>query len=245
MENIWYKNEKIKYKVEIKKDDENEKFKESYIGDNNNCLIKNLVGSIKYKIRICSIYNNLEGEWSEIEEIQTSVDSIILRDSKKEKKFLNKIFEWSGYNNMELIYRGSRDGMTAKKFHDFCDNKGPTICLFKNEKENIFGGYSPISWESNDPEKWYKLDDSFMFTLTNIYDTEPSKFPHQKGKDSVIHYFKSGPGFDDLYSRDGFNNFAINFPRGHIDTLGKGKSIITGNSNNLKLIEVEIFKLIK
>ena len=40
----------------------------------------------------------------------------------------------SGYERMELIYRGSRDGTTSNIFHNKCDNKGPTIILFKNEK---------------------------------------------------------------------------------------------------------------
>ena len=35
---------------------------------------------------------------------------------------------------MELLYRGSRDGTTSNIFHNKCDNKGPTICLYKNEK---------------------------------------------------------------------------------------------------------------
>ena len=35
---------------------------------------------------------------------------------------------------MELIYRGSRDGITSNIFHNKCDNKGPIIILIKNEK---------------------------------------------------------------------------------------------------------------
>ena len=36
---------------------------------------------------------------------------------------------------MKLLYRGTRDGMEGNYFHNKCNNEGPTISLFKNEKE--------------------------------------------------------------------------------------------------------------
>ena len=50
----------------------------------------------------------------------------------------------SGYERMELIYRGSSDGTTSKIFHNKCDNIGTTIILYKNDKGNIYLGYCPI-----------------------------------------------------------------------------------------------------
>ena len=70
-----------------------------------------------YEIRICSISNNVNGLWSEIKKIKTnSVDSQILFNEPKKNEFLKKIYEWTGYKNMELIFRGSRDGMYSKIF---------------------------------------------------------------------------------------------------------------------------------
>ena len=84
----------------------------------------------KYEIRICLVYNDLIGEWSEIKKIKTlNIDSNILLESKRENEFLQKIYEWTGYNKIELIFRGSRDGMTNEVFHNKCDNQGPTITL--------------------------------------------------------------------------------------------------------------------
>ena len=45
--------------------------------------------------------------------------------------------EWSGYKKMELLYRGTRDGMNSQNFHNKCDNKGPNYVLIQNNKENI------------------------------------------------------------------------------------------------------------
>ena len=84
------------------------------------------------------------------------------------------MLEWSGCKRMELIYRGSRDGTTNNAFHNKCDNNGATIILFRNEKGNIFRGYCPISWNCNG--KWEVVSEAFIFTLTNIYNIEPTKF---------------------------------------------------------------------
>ena len=77
--------EKIKYKVELKK--ENEKFIQKYEGNYTNCLIENLTENTEYEVRIGSFYNDIES-WSEIKKIKTldldlNIDSNILDLPKK------------------------------------------------------------------------------------------------------------------------------------------------------------------
>jgi hypothetical protein len=73
---------------------------------------------------------------------------------------------WIGSNiKFELIYRGSRDGFTAHKFHELCDNQGATICLIKSEHEKVFGGYSSVSWESDNT--FHSDDKAFIFSLSH------------------------------------------------------------------------------
>ena len=84
---------------------------------------------------------------------------------------------------MELLYRGTRDGMSAEVFHNKCNNKGPTISLFKNEKGYIFGGYASIDWTSYGGYK--SAPDSFIFTLTNMYNISPTKFPNSDTSKSI------------------------------------------------------------
>jgi len=243
-------NKEVKYKVEIRK--ENEEFKLSYEGNNNNCIINNLESDTYYEIRICSFYNNISN-WSQIYKIKTkeiNIDSIILNNNERKKEFINKIIEWSEYKykSIELIYRGTRDGMTSKDFHNKCDNKGKTICLFLNDKDNIFGGYSSIPWTSSGGDK--TANDCFIFTLTNIYNTEPTKFPYAQSR-SVLHDPDHGPYFGQKYDLGFYTTFNDNsnwsgFPSSFKDIIGKGKSIFTGDINNnthFKLKEIEIFKL--
>ena len=151
--------------------------------------------NINYEFRICSIYNNSKGNWTEIQKVKTNeFDSIILKESKRENEFISKILEWSGYKKMELIYRGSRDGTTANIFHNKCDNKGPIIILFNNGKGNIFGGYCPISWNSNGG--WKSFPNSFIFTLTNIYNIQPTKFIRAKDENGVYFHPIYGPSLE-------------------------------------------------
>ena len=51
-----------------------------------------------------------------------------------------------------LLFRASRDGFAALKFHSKCDNKGPTITVVKCG-ENIFGGFTEKAWTSK--INWY------------------------------------------------------------------------------------------
>ena len=141
----------INYKIEIKK--ENEQSVKIYDTNNNKYSINDLTLNTKYEIRICLVYNDLIGEWSEIKKIKTlNKDSNILLESKRENEFLQKIYEWSGYNKIELIFRGSRDGTTSEVFHNKCDNQGPTITLIKSDLGNIFGGFASISWTNPNSE---------------------------------------------------------------------------------------------
>ena len=247
-------NNQIKFKVEIKETNSDEKFTQVYEGNKDNCLIDNLKKNTNYEVRICSVYNNLIGSWSKIHEIKASsslidmVDSIILKESQKGEEYLQKIYEWSGYKKMELLYRGTRDGDSSDIFHQKCDNQGPTICLFKNDK-CIFGGYASISWTNSGNTK--SAPNSFLFTLLNIYKTPPTKFDLSNENNGVFHAKTDGPTFGSstIYISQNYKvKSTTNFPTHYSDTLGKGRSIFTGetdnNYNNLNLKEIEVFKLI-
>jgi len=246
-------NNKIKFIVEIKKDSENSKFMQVYEGNNTNCLIENLEGDTTYEIRICCVYNNLIGFYTKIQKIKTSIiDSVILNGTGKQNEFEKKIKEWTGYKYFELLYRGNKDGTTSKIFHNKCDNKGPTLCLYKNEKGYVFGGYASISWTSDG--SYHSAPESFIFTLTNIHGTEPLKFPNSDINYSVYHDSSRGPTFgwsEDIRILEDFkiNESTTNFPCRFKDVSNKGKSIFTGdldnNKKSFKIDEIEVFKILK
>ena len=253
-DNLIELNEKnIKFKVEIKRKDINEKFIQVYEGNNQNCLVDDLQIGTTYEVRILSIYNDsIMSPYSPIQKVKTlNVDSNILRESKRQKEFSEILYKWSGYKSMELIYRGTRDGATSEKFHEKCDNQGPTICLYKNEKGYIFGGYVSISWKT-EGNNYYKAPHCFIFTLTNIHGTQPTLFEFKDSNYSVFHGRDHGAHFGgDIQIFDDFlkTESKSDFPDDYKDILGKGKSILTGNLNNdnknFKIKEIEVFKLFK
>ena len=137
--------------------------------------------------------------------------------------------------------------MSADIFHNKCNNKGPTISLFKNENGYIFGGYASIDWTCYNNYK--SAPDSFIFTLTNMYNISPTKFPNSTSTCNIYDSSSYGPTFGgghDIYI--GFSsNHTLGFPYTYADVLGKGYSIFKGDNKNgyFNLKEIEVFKLIK
>ena len=248
-------NKNIKFKIELRKN--NEKFIQVYDGNETNFRINNLIENTDYELKICSYYDNLFSNWSEIKKFKTIEgrlsDSQILKETKREKEFVNKIYEWTNYNRMELIYRGSRDGMTPTNFHNKCDNKNPTIVLYKNTKDSVFGGYTSLAWQNSGD---YRPDPkAFIFTLINIHNSEPTKFNVPSEKEGDYHSSSYGPtlgsncdigiGISNFLNSDAYTDF----PCRYNDSLGKGRSIFTGDFNNdntkFRLKEIEVFQLFK
>jgi len=237
---------KIKYKIEIRK--ENEQFNSIYENNNMNYNINKLESNTNYEIRICTIYNNIHSNYSDIIKFKTNkFDSILLNETNKCNECLNKIYEWTGGKNMELLYRGTRDGMSAEVFHNKCNNKGPTIRLFKNEKGYIFGGYASVDWQGPSEYAYRSAPDSFIFTLTNMYNIPPTKFPNSYSTQSIYDNSSFGPAFGSSDICIGFSSNYARFNYCYTDVLGKGYSIFKGDNDNhnFDLKEIEVFKLIK
>ena len=204
-----------------------------------------------YNIRLCSVYKDKISNWTEIYKVKTknfAVNSIILCEEEKGNEYLQKLLEWTGKKEMELLYRGTRDGSGSDIFHNKCNNKGATLCLCKNDKGNIFGGYASVAWTSRQN---YEYDyNSFLFTLTNIHKTVPTKFPiYQNHQYAIYDSSGNGPTFgggNDLQINNNFlnSNSSSNLGYSYQDVLGKGNSIFSGDANNsnIKIKELEVFK---
>ena len=57
------------------------------------------------------------------------------------------LLEWTDYDRWKLLYRASEHGYSAKSFHEYCDEKGPTLIVIKSTGGWIFGGYTTQSWK--------------------------------------------------------------------------------------------------
>ena len=239
-------NNKIKYIVQMKRENDNDNFDSISEGNDLYNKMDYEMIHIYKEFRICLLYNNIVCSFSKIINIKDNI-SIILSELENSSKYVKLILEWSGYKYMQLIYSGNRDGSSSKIFHEKCNDKGSTITLYKNDKGNIFGGYSSISWSSCNG--YVNDNKSFIFTLTNIYNIPPKILK----KDLIINQdLKRGPTFCFQGKLDIDTHMFISISENFKTKLctsdfqgEKGKSIFTGQkSNNLKIIEIEVFKLI-
>ena len=65
------------------------------------------------------------------------------------KQYDSKLREWAGDCKWKLLYRASEHGYTSESFHDYCDDKGPTLVIIKSSGGWIFGGYTTESWSGD------------------------------------------------------------------------------------------------
>jgi hypothetical protein len=56
----------------------------------------------------------------------------------------------------ELLWWRNRDGFTAAAFHKQCDGHSNTLTVILDLDGNIFGGFTPVKWDS---KRSYKADD--------------------------------------------------------------------------------------
>jgi hypothetical protein len=107
------------------------------------------------------------------------------------------LFEEFRKKRFNLLWRGSSDGFTAREFHRRCDGHANTLTLILDTDGNVFGGFTPVEWESRMYERLifypglesvnlnncWKNDNSlrsFLFTLRNPRGVPPRKFVLRK-----------------------------------------------------------------
>ena len=180
------------YKIEKAKNEyETKNLKENYIKEKekHESEIKHLKENISNNQREISnlkeyniIYKNENKKlWEEINKLkeyhikinQKEKQNIFL-DSKiiESKDKINFIFDYIRqndnsfkFNNIKLLFRGSRDGERTKTCHELCDNKQNVLIIMKSETGYIFGGYSKIGFKINNNYA-YEIDNNcFLFSL--------------------------------------------------------------------------------
>jgi hypothetical protein len=98
------------------------------------------------------------------------------------------LFEEFRAKRFYLLWRGSRDGFTAWQFHRHCDCRANTLTLKADTDGNIFGGFTPVEWESGNKVKGDDSLRSFLFMLRNPHGVPPRKFAlRAEGKQYAIY----------------------------------------------------------
>uniref|UniRef100_K1RUP9 Interferon-induced protein 44-like protein n=1 Tax=Magallana gigas TaxID=29159 RepID=K1RUP9_MAGGI len=161
----------------------------------------------------------------------------------------NQISQWIGRNSQfELLFKLSRDGLSYQRFHELCDNKGPTVTIFYNTDNNVYGGYLSDSWGSTGD--WCTDQRAFLFKLHSAGNWKPVKFPYIT-KETHFKYKNHGPWFYSLNSMHSFikttgkppsNYYNLNssnfFDGQRFDMKGETAQSVANGHNNVTDLEV-------
>uniref|UniRef100_A0A7S1BY61 TLDc domain-containing protein n=1 Tax=Corethron hystrix TaxID=216773 RepID=A0A7S1BY61_9STRA len=121
-----------------------------------------------------------------------TIDSVILNKGYEQElyKFLD---EDKIDGNLELLYRGSRDGFGVSQFHEKCDNQGSTVTVVKSTEGYVFGGFADLPWSSRGD---YKASSrAFLFSLKSHSGSGSTKMRVNRYDDdnALFHCISNGP----------------------------------------------------
>ena len=117
------------------------------------------------------------------------------------KNWINEKNEKNINKEIKLIYKATKDGDSASKYHEICDNKNPLITLIKTKKNRRFGHYMEQKVNPNN-SKYTQDEKAFLFSLDNL-----KKFDVKKPEHAMYFHKSYGPCFGcgcDIYLRDKF-----------------------------------------
>ena len=80
-----------------------------------------------------SCFKNPSELFSDTQLVNQNYDAIL-------REWLGNDYKW------KLIYRASQNNYTVRSFHDYCNDKGPTLVIIKSSGGWIFGGFTTQSW---------------------------------------------------------------------------------------------------
>ena len=175
------------------------------------------------------------------------LDSLIIQDEYKQQESIKKWIEEKINKKLiafEKIFTMSINGSSSKNFHNCCDNKGPTLTLIQTKKNQIFGGFTPLNWESSGDPLIDLYDQTFLFSLNS------SKTFNLINKEKTAIYCNReyGPSFgagdlsieSNMKKGETYANEYTNFFTNYNLELVEGK----GEMENFEIKELEVFKVI-
>jgi hypothetical protein len=169
------------------------------------------------------------------------------------------IFDEFREKQFTLLWRGSRDGFGAYDFHNRCDGHPKTLTVILDTKGNIFGGFTPVEWESRRPNNPYDFNNcwntdpslkSFLFTLKNSHSFPARRFALKAEKKEEATFCRSdrGPHFRDIGVFDNCNantdSFTFQFGLNYTNDTGLDGTIFFTGSCHFQVKEIEVFEIV-
>jgi hypothetical protein len=152
-------------------------------------------------------------------------------------------------SELQLLYRGTRDGFKSADFHRCCNGHSPTLTVVLDTDGYIFGGYTPLRWSSRGTWMTDPGLKSFIFTIKNPRHSEPRIFTQHQEANEVWDHPSCGPTFggnhdlcicnDCNTQKTSYSNLGGTYTN---DTGLAGSAVLTG-SRNFLVREIEVFEV--
>ena len=115
--------------------------------------------------KVEKIWNCNPRHWAPIfKQLGTSELDLTSKEILKLNEFMDDKYDKYKW---KLLFRASEHNFRSSKFHEYCDNKGPTVTIVKSkEYENIFGAFTQQKWHSNN--KFSEDANAFVFLLRRV-----------------------------------------------------------------------------
>ena len=173
----------------------------------------------------------------------TITNSLIIRDSS-EIEFLKNLI--GSKSTFTLCFSSVLEGKKSDAFHQRCDNKSPTLSLYKSGKTR-FGGFTKEKWESVEEPLMKGDKDAFVFNI----DTQKAFFP-RKNSTAIMTAKGYFPCFGqlDFAMTDGsaYTNFPIDYKDSKIEKMTYisdpiERMELTINDSELKIEMIEVYSV--
>ena len=181
--------------------------------------------------------------WIRFNNLLNFKDSLILKRKEELVKFYELISTKIEINNMELIYRDSKDGFGYENIVNKIDNKSNLIFLFFTGNNRIFGNYTKTKLENirSSKDHYYKDEKAFVFSLNNnkIYKVlKPEKAIRLYKDNNVIYTSNSQEGNGFYVSGNTVYESLMKEPK--IYDFERNNELTQGEN---KINELEIFEI--
>jgi hypothetical protein len=149
----------------------------------------------------------------------------------------------------KLLYRGSEHGFRFSDFHAKCDQCSNTVAVILTTTGCIFGGFTPLAWDSTPAWKSDSAKRSFLFQIKDSRNSGPRKFSISKPSLAIYCNTTYGLTFGnghDLYVADCCNQNAVSYTNlgsAYVNDTGlKGEHVFTGE-RHFTVKEIEVFSI--
>ena len=160
-------------------------------------------------------------------------DELSIIDEGLMTKFTKKVKKY------ELLFRATRDGFQAKKFHEKCDGKSYTVTFVVTSIGRRFGGFTDQTWDQNSGYKGGS--NGFIFSLDN------KEVYYNKNSSYAIYCSSSyGPTFGsgyDFYLCDNCNTNKSSYNNSDSGYEAHGKQYVMAGTNYFYVKDYEVYKI--